>query len=222
MNGIIFLLLSILCVGFIYIVHKFFGKHEFYVITVIYSIISFIMSFKLVSVFGININMGSIFSSGIIMLLYYFVNRFDNIEVKRFIAISMISIIVLIVFIWLGILMIPSIYDENLILFRDLFFENIPIIILYPLGLFGTLLLSSYSFKELKKTNNNRSIKTILTFIGIIFVDVFIFIYFSYAFIIKFDAAILMAIGNYFIKIVVISIMYFLTNRIMRVKKVRG
>ena len=222
MNNIVFILLFIICMGLIYIVHRYFGKHEFYLLLIIYSITSFIMSFKLITLFGLSINMGIIFSSGIIMLMYYFISKFDNTEIKKFITISMMSILTCIVLIILGTIMIPSIYDENLVLFKDLFYDNIPIIILYPIGLLGTLLLLNYSFKELKLVDKNRIIKTIFSLVGIVFIDVFVFIYFSYAFIIRFDDAILIAIGNYFIKVIIVVIMYFLINKIMRVKKVKS
>ncbi len=222
MNGVVFLLLFVICIGLIYIVHRYFGKHEFYLLTVIYSIISFMMSFKLITILGININMSITFSSGLIMMMYYFVNRYDNVEINKYIITIMMSVLSSIIIILLGSIMIPSIYDENLILFKDLFFDNLAIIILYPIALFITLILSSYSFKELKKVDKNRTAKTVLTLVGIIFVDVFVLIYFSYAFIIKFDDSILIAIGNYFVKIIVITIMYLLLNKIMRVKKVKS
>ena len=47
MSMVIFLLLICICLGLIYIVHRYFDKHEFYILTIIYSVLSFIMSFKL-------------------------------------------------------------------------------------------------------------------------------------------------------------------------------
>ena len=46
---------------------------------------------------------------------------------------------------------------------------------------------------------NKVEIKTVLDIFGIIFIDVAIFIYFSYAFIIRYDTAIDIAIDTYFI-----------------------
>ena len=83
MNLIVFLLLSIICIGLIYVVHKYFGKEELYFLTIIYTIISFLLSFKIINLFGLDINMGIIFSSGLLVILYYFVNRYSAKETRN-------------------------------------------------------------------------------------------------------------------------------------------
>ena len=76
----IFLLLIAVCLGLIYMVHKYSGKEQFYMLGIIYSVISFVLSFKLINIFGVDINTGLIFSSGILVMLYYFVNRYSEKE----------------------------------------------------------------------------------------------------------------------------------------------
>ena len=222
MNVLIFVLFAIICIGFIYIVHKYFGKHEFYLLGVVYSIISFILSFKIITIFGLNANMSIIFNSGIIGILYYFVSRFGNKEGKKYIMTIMISTISCIILSLLGSVMLPSIYDDNIILFKELIIDNLAILLIYPASLLITLLLSNYSFRELKEVQKNKTFKTILALIGIVFVDVFVFIYFSYAIIIRFDDSLLIAIDNYFIKTIYMVTMYFLVNKIIKIKKVKA
>ena len=53
MSAIVFLLLIAISIGLIYLIHRYFGKSQFYLIAVIYSILSFLMSFKLIKVFGV-------------------------------------------------------------------------------------------------------------------------------------------------------------------------
>ena len=55
MSEFVFLLLVGICIGFVYIVHKYFSKSEFYLLGIIYTIISFLMSFKLINIFGMDI-----------------------------------------------------------------------------------------------------------------------------------------------------------------------
>ena len=43
---VLFLLFIVICIGLIYIVHKYFGKYEFYFLGIVYTVISFLMSFK--------------------------------------------------------------------------------------------------------------------------------------------------------------------------------
>ena len=222
MNSFIFLLLFVICIGLIYVVHRCFGKHEFYLLTVVYSIISFIMSFKLVTLFGFNVNMGIVFSSGLIAILYYFIIRFDESEIKKYIITVMLGVFACIIFILIGSFMTPSMYSDNLILFKNLFFNNWIILILYPISLLVTLILFSFTFLELKGGMKKRKFKVLLSIIGIIFVDTILFIYFSYAAIIKFSVSQLVAIDNYFIKTIITVIMYLLINWIMKAKKVKS
>ena len=221
MSIVIFLLLISICLELIYLVHKYLGKSEFYILAIIYSILSFIMSFKLVNIFGVDINLGIIFSSGLLVILYYFINRYGKGEDKKLITTIGISTILFGIILILNTIIVPSLSDKNSIIYQSLIFDNIPILILYPISLIGTLIFSSYIFNELKKEDSYRLVKTLLTVVGIVFADVFIFIYFSYAFIIKFDTSIMIALGNYLFK-TIITIMYILIiNKIFDVKKVK-
>lgn len=221
MSEFIFLLFMIICFGSLYIVHKYFGKHVFYLISVVYSILSFLFSFKLVKVFGMDINISIIFSVGILYILYYFVNRYGKDDIKKIIIVDMTSIITCELLVIATSLLIPSISSDVTLLFQNLFFENWPIFVFYPLSFMIMLILGSYSFKELKTVEKSKKLIAILTIVGVLFVDVFIFMYFSYAIIINFNDSILITIGNYFIKTIIAIIAYFYINIIMGLKKVK-
>ena len=57
--------------------------------------------------------------------------------------------------------MLPSIDDITAIYYQDLVFNNLSTIILYPLAMFITLLISNYSFSELKLENKYRLVKMV-------------------------------------------------------------
>lgn len=221
MNIVVFLLLMAICMGLIYLIHKYFGKNEFYLLTIIYSVLSFLMSFKLVKIFGVNINASIIFSSGILTILYYFINRYGKNEKKKLIMTIFISTFMCECFLMLNTFMIPSLYDSNSILYQNMILDNLAIVILYPLSLFITLLLSSYSFEQLKLENKNKHIKTLLTVIGIMFIDNFIFIYFSYAILVRFDIAMIIALDNYLTKTLIMIIYMLIVNKIFKIRKVK-
>lgn len=218
---IVFLLLIIICIALLYVMHKYFGKIEFYLLAVIYSIMSFLMSFKIINILGIDVNGGIIFSSGLLAMLYYFINRYSENEYKKFISLVISTTIICICILFIASFMVPSIYDNASILYQELMFDNMPIVILYPITNFITLFFSSYCFKELKKESMNKIIKTIFTLVGIVFIDVFIFIYFIYAFLIRFDTAIIIALGNCFVKMIILFIYIFVVNKLFAVKKVK-
>ena len=74
---------------------------------------------------------------------------------------------------------------------------------------------------RLKEEKEKKNIKIIATIVGLMFIDTFIFIYFGYAFLIRFDKAIIIAIENYFIKSIIMIIYVFIINKILSVKKVK-
>ena len=196
MSIVIFLLLICICLGLIYIVHRYFDKHEFYILAIIYSVLSFIMSFKLVNIFGIDINLGIIFSSGLLVILYYFVNRYGKGEDKKLIITIGVSTILLGIILLLNTFIVPSLGDKSSIIYQELILNNMPILILYPISLIGTLLFSSYTFSELKKENSN-------------------------AFIIRFDTSMMITLSNYLVKSIVTVIYLLVVNKMFEVKKVK-
>ena len=221
MNIGVFLLLMVICLGLVYLVHKYFSKKEYYVLAIIYSIISFILSFKIINIFGMDINANVIFSSGLLLILYYFVNRYNDKESRRFIF-TMISITLVCTILLVGTsVMVPSLYDKVSVHYENMVFDNLAILILYPISMAVTMFLSEYCFKELKKEEKKKDIKTILTLFGIVFIDTALFIYFSYAFIIRFDTAMEIAIDNYIIKTIIMIIYVLIINRLFMVRKVK-
>ena len=221
MNIGIFLLLMAICMGLMYIVHKYFGKEQFYLLGIIYSIVSFILSFKLINIFGVDINANIIFSSAILLILYYFVNRYNDKESRKFIFTILGSSLMCMCLFMLTAFMIPSIYDKMSIFYQRMVLDNLAIIILYPISLVVTMFLSEYCFRELKKENKSENIKTIFTIFGIMFIDVAIFIYFSYAFIIRFDTAMKIAIDNYLVKVGIMVLYTLIINKLFMVRKVK-
>ena len=210
-----------ICLGLVYLVHKYFGKEHFYLLGIIYVILSFVLSFKLINILGVNINANLIFSSGLLLILYYFVNRYNEKESRRFIyTTSLINIILACIFV-ITTIMVPSIYDKMSIFYQNLIFDNLAIVILYPISYVVTMFLSEYCFKELKKEEKKKNIKTILTIFGILFIDAGIFVYFSYAFIIKYDVAMRIAIDNYLIKVGIMIIYILIVNKLFMVRKVK-
>lgn len=221
MGIIIFILLMGICLGLVYLVHKYFGKEYFYLLGIIYTVLSFILSFKLINILGVNINASLIFSSGLLLILYYFINRYNEKESRRFIyTTSLINIILVCIFVITAV-MVPSIYDKMSIFYQNLIFDNLAIVILYPITYVVTMFLSEYCFRELKKEENKKNIKTILTLFGVLFIDTILFVYFSYAFIIKYDVAMRIAIDNYLIKVGIMIIYILIVNRLFMIRKVK-
>lgn len=221
MSVFIFLLLMVICLGFIYLVHRYLGKHEFYLLAIIYAIMAFVMSFKLVYAFGISINLGIIFSSGLVMILYYFIRRYGDDDAKRVILFMLMSTVICALFMMVNVFMIPSLYDVMSSYYQNLILNNLAIVILYPLALGITLYLSRYSFNELSSIKSRRFIKIILMLIGIAFINTGIFIYFSYAIIIRFDIAIMIFLSNYLVESLILIFYFLVIDKLFMIRKVK-
>ena len=154
-------------------------------------------------------------------ILYYFIKRYDVKEYKKFSMLVLITNVVLYMFLLSNAFMIPSIYDKTSSLYQSLVLDNLVMFITYPIAVIVTLYLGGYCFKTLKEEKEKKNIKIIATIVGLMFIDTFIFIYFSYAFLIRFDKAIIIAIENYFIKSIIMIIYVFIINKILSVKKVK-
>lgn len=221
MSVFVFLLLMIICLGFIYLVHRYLGKTEFYLLAIIYAVISFILSFKIIYAFGISINLGIIFSSSLVMILYYFIRRYGDDDAKKVILVIIISTIICALFMLLNVFMTPSLYDNMSSYYQNLILNNLAIVVLYPLTLTTVLYLARYSFNELSNTESKRFIKMILMLIGISFIYTGIFIYFSYAIIIRFDVAIRIFLGNYLVMSLILIVYFLVIDKLFMIRKVK-
>lgn len=219
------LLLMVICLGFIYLVHRYLGKNEFYLLAIVYAIISFVMSFKIIYVLGSSINLGIIFSSSLVVILYYFIRRYGDDDAKRVIIIMIMASVICAIFMLINVFMSTSLYDGMSSYYQDLILNNLAIMLLYPLALTTTLFLTRYSFNELLKSEGkskyDRIYKICLMLCGVTFIDSGIFIYFSYAFIIRFDIAMGIFLSNYMIKSLIMIIYFLVVDRLFMIKKVK-
>lgn len=221
MSEFIFILLIVICLYSMSVIHKYYDKKAFYVFTTIASIASLIMSFKLVKVFGININMSIVFNTVLIFILYYFVTKYNHKETNRLIFLDIISILLANIFLITTAVAVPSVYDRFNIYYQHLVFDNLVVMLLYPISTLVSLLLSRYCMIELSSDKNRRVFKTILTMLGITFIYNLLFVYFSYAFLINFSDALVVALDNYLVQAIMMIVFIFVLNKIFKVKKVK-
>ena len=221
MSVLVFILLFIIMIGLIYLVHRYLSKSELYLLTLIYGIISFIMSFKMINIFGIYVNGSIIFSTGLIMILYYFINKYNEKEIKRLIISIILSICFIDVLVLINGLIEPSLYNNNYAYFRDMVVNNYIIFILYPICIFISLYLYSYLFKDMKKIKEDKDLKILLPILGFTFIDIFTFVFLTNIIKFRFDISFMIALGNYIVKSFIMIGSIFLIDRIVKIKKVK-
>lgn len=221
MSILVFILLFIIMIGLIYLVHRYLSKSELYLLALIYGIISFIMSFKMINIFGIYVNGSIIFNTGLIMILYYFINKYNEKEIKRLIISIILSICFIDVLVLINGLIEPSLYNNNYAYFRDMVVNNYMIFILYPIFTFISLFLYTYLFKEIKKIKEDKDLKILLPILGLTFIDIFIFVFLTNIIKFRFGISFMIALGNYIVKSFIMIGSIFLIDRIVKIKKVK-
>ena len=219
MSILVFILLFIIMIGLIYLVHRYLSKSELYLRTLIYGIISFIMSFKMINIFGIYVNGSIIFNTGLIMILYYFINKYNEKEIKRLIISIILSICFIDVLVLINGLIEPSLYNNNYAYFMVV--NNYMIFILYPICIFISLYLYSYLFKEMKKIKEDKDLKILFPILGLTFIDIFIFVFLTNIIKFRFGISFMIALGNYIVKSFIMIGSIFLIDRIVKIKKVK-
>lgn len=221
MGNFVFIIFMFVCVGVIYLVHRYLGKSEAYLLAICYSLIGFITSFKVVTLFGIHINLSIVFVSAMIVLLYYFNRKYEYDDAKNVMFVMIFSTLLSLVLLMVNVFLMPSINDKMGVVYQSLVFDNLAILILYPISLSVALVLANYCFNVIIVEKNKNIVSIILTLIGIVFIYVFLFVYFSYAIIIRFDTAMGIAISSFLVMCLIITLYFLIMDKLFMIRKVK-
>ena len=176
----------------------------------------------MLNIFGIYVNGSIIFNTGLIMILYYFINKYNEKEIKRLIISIILSICFIDILVLINGLIEPSLYNNNYAYFRDMVVNNYMIFILYPIFTFISLFLYTYLFKEIKKIKEDKDLKILLPILGLTFIDIFIFVFLTNIIKFTFGISFMIALGNYIVKSLIMIGSIFIMDKIIKIKKVKS
>ena len=176
MNSIIIVLLLILVsLLLIYSMYKIYDKRGLYFSLVIMNIMSFILSFKIIKIFSLNINLGLIPMISIFTIIYIIITKYSIKDKKTILSLSLYTNIITSILILITNYFIPTVSETISISIKGTFEYNYKILILYPI----IILLSQYIiiklFNYLKELQSNIIINITLTYIttGLVYTLVF-------------------------------------------------
>lgn len=221
MNSIIIVLLLILVsLLLIYSMYKIYDKRGLYFSLVIMNIMSFILSFKIIKIFSLNINLGVIPMISIFTIIYIIITKYSIKDKKTILSLSLYTNIITSILILITNYFIPTVSETISISIKGTFEYNYKILILYPI----TILLSQYIiiklFNYLKELQSNIIINITLTYITTGLVYTLVFYLIAYINLIDIKNTIFMGVSSFLIGIIITLLNTLIIDLIFK-KKVK-
>ena len=221
MNSIIIVLLLILVsLLLIYSMYKIYDKRGLYFSLVIMNIMSFILSFKIIKIFSLNINLGLIPMISIFTIIYIIITKYSIKDKKTILSLSLYTNIITSILILITNYFIPTVSETISISIKGTFEYNYKILILYPI----IILLSQYIiiklFNYLKELQSNIIINITLTYITTGLVYTLVFYLIAYINLIDIKNTIFMGVSSFLIGIIITLLNTLIIDLIFK-KKVK-
>ena len=191
MDIIVFLVLSIVSMLTIYCLYKIFEKRGLYFSLVIMSLITYIFSFKILTVLTISINLNIVTMVSRFTTIYILINKYGLKESK--------NIILLTLYTNLTNYYIPAVTEVITISIEGVFLYNYKLLIAYPLIMLLTEWLIIKLFTFVKTLSNDIYINTILIYIIIGLLPTLIFYLVGYINIISIKSTIFLGVTTFLI-----------------------
>lgn len=221
MNSIIIVLLLILVsLLLIYSMYKIYDKRGLYFSLVIMNIMSFILSFKIIKIFSLNINLGLIPMISIFTIIYIIITKYSIKDKKTILSLSLYTNIITSILILITNYFIPTVSETISISIKGTFEYNYKILILYHI----IILLSQYIiiklFNYLKELQSNIIINITLTYITTGLVYTLVFYLIAYINLIDIKNTIFMGVSSFLIGIIITLLNTLIIDLIFK-KKVK-
>lgn len=217
---LLLLLLIVLSFSFIILITYINEKKSIIYAYLICNIINFILSFKIINIYGLNMNANIITSSFFILMTYLIIEKTNIKDYKKIISqIFRINIIMTLLLLF-GSLYIGSVSDTSMIDLRNIFLVNYKILFSYPFITLITQLIMFIIYHNIEDTVKDSKLKIILTNLNVLMIETFIFNIFSYIFSVKYNEILILIITSYLIKVLITSSFTPLVTYLLTKKKV--
>jgi len=221
MDLMLIILMIALSIFFIFVSNYLLEKNGIKNIYLIYNVIAFILSFKILKVFEININANIVLSSLFISLTYLIIEKTSPKEYKDIIFETLIINLTVGLMIFISSLYIGTIDDSVTTYMNNVFLDNYKILISYPIVTLINQVAILLIYNIIKETKNGINIKIILTNLTVIMIETILFCISSYIFDIELIYLPILIISNYLIKVIITTIYTPFISYLIRQKKVK-
>ena len=219
MNILIYLGIAIICIASIYYANKLLGKLGLTIIFIVMSVVSFILTFKYITLSTINLNSNCFPFVTMLTSLYLLLETTSKKETKEIVNLNFIVNIFTAVMLYIMINYTQILIDTISVNMKNVFDANSRILLVYPLTTLLSNYLSIWTYEKIKKLYDNHfiSIVTIYLLVGI--VEGIIYTFLCYQNILNTKTIILILLSSYMIRLI-ITVIYSLFLIIISKKKV--
>lgn len=221
MSEIIFLIITIISMITIPLAYNYLDKKGLYIMLIIMTIVSYLLSFKVLNIWGLSVNANVITTISILEIVYLLIEK----EIKKnhynYLFLTIFCLIATAFAILTTSSYIPSINDTLSTNMKGLFIDNYQILIIFPLLLIITEIISPPIYLNLNQIYQNKIISINLIYMVLGLLNSLIFSFIAYASDPSFLSKLNIALATYFIGLI-ISILYTpIFNYLTSKKKVR-
>lgn len=165
MEEIVTIILVILTLLTIYCLYKILDKRGMYFGLVMLDLISFVLSFKISTIFKMNVNLGIIPLISTFSIIYIFLSKYNSKETKNLLLITLYANITASLLLVVMNFFVPAITETISINMQGTFEYNYKILITYPIIILLSQLVTAKLYNLLKQIQDKDSIAIILTYI---------------------------------------------------------
>jgi len=219
MNVIIYLSILIISMLSIYFAKKYLGKLGLVITFVCMSIVSFLLTFKYVTLSTINLNSNSISYVTMFTALYLLLESTDKLEVKKITNLNFMINIFTAIMLYIMTYYTQSLTDTISVNMKNVFINNYQILIIYPLTTLMSNYLLIWIYEKIKKLYDNHFITTVTTYLLIGIVEGIIYTILVYSRMLNNKTIILIILSTYMVRLIT-TVIYSLFLTLLSKKKV--
>ena len=220
MSELLFIILLIICSMSIFFLYKYLDKRGLYFASIILNMITFILTFKITTIFKMNTNLGIISYISTLTVVYIYLIKYGKKDINKLLIVSLITNIVTAIFITIMNFYIPAITETISINMQGTFEYNYKILFTYPIimAVSQYIIIKLYSY--IATLQSNISISLLLTYIitGILYTIILCVI--SYINILSIKESVFIGVTTYIMGLIVTIINIIFINIFLSSKKV--
>ena len=220
MNIVIYACILIASIVIMHFANKSLGKLGLAITFITANIISFLLNFKYVTLSTINLNSNCITYVTMLISLYLLLESTNKKETKEIINLSFIINIFISMMLYIMTDYTQSITDTISVNMKNVFYNNYPILIVYPL----TTLLSNYlliwMYQKIKQLYDNYFITMVTIYLLIGIIEGIIYTFLVYGKVYNTKIIILILLSTYMVRLVT-TVIYSIFLTLTSKKKVK-
>lgn len=221
MEEIIALILILLTLLAIFCLYKMFDKRGLYFSLIILDLIAFVLTFKISYICKMNINLGIIPIISSFTVIYIFLKKYSEKEIKNLIKITLYSNIIISLLLTIMNYYIPAITETISINMQGTFEYNYKILIVYPIITLISQIVTTKLYSLLKEIQEKDSICIMLTYIITALLYTVIFSVIVYINILEIRHSLFIGISSYILGLAITIINIIFINYLFKKKVIK-